>query len=822
MDIIQEIWEDYKKPIIIVLAIILAFVIGAIIFSAVYNPIKITFTGDDAEMIATMSKEIKLGAKAADKSGKEYEIEWEVSDGTLSSTKTSEVIWELPKESGTYTITVKAGDKIRSKNITLITNQIGSWSLDSNDNIEYIDSDGDGLSDKYEKEVSNTEPSKIDTDEDVVNDGAELVSKLNPIEKESKTDGIQDDERKLEYTLSLDNIGIDITLKGTENISGTTVDLYNLKTLNEIQAVVSNVYSIKQKGNVDNAKISIKYDKNIIASKGLSEKDLAIYMLDFENNKYVKQESTVNAENSTVTTKVMNLGKFFIADSSKMKDKVSTELMFVIDNSGSMYSKEMVDGSEENDTQFKRVDLSNRIIDKLKGDYKFGAGKFTFEYEELASMTSDKEKVKEKINSIKTLTEKFSGTYIGNALEGGLKQFGSNNLDTRKYMILLTDGKDTREVDGYDDKKTLSATNEAKQKGVKVFTIGLGTDLDTEVLQNIASQTGGKYYYANSSEVLEDVFELIAADINYSLVDFDKDATDDYIIYANNNFLAKKNGMPMENFSTTTSQKGATYGMSLFAKLYYENKLPSKMSSISVRDRSTGENIKVDGYEMDIDRDTRNTLLSNFELEDLKIIKNIPKDFMANEINGGSLKISDKYKKELNTLGFTYYELKYDNSKSGFKKYETYMLNNDYVEDKEKEKSDSALSATDKNFVDAIYRLDILKNRDERISFEKEPDKAYKYVVDSVLSSQVALLVLNDDYTVCVQKVLVDVNDDNHIKFEVYDSNYGGKQQYIDVQRTKIFNSIEGNDKNNYQYKFTYNDKKVSVSVSIPNVDVNL
>lgn len=820
MDIIQDIWEDYKKPIIIVLAVILAFVIGMIIFSTVYNPIKITFTGDDAEIIATMSNEIKLGATATDKSGKEFEIEWEVSEGTLSSTKTSEVVWELPKENGTYTISVKAGDKIRSKNITLITNQIGSWSLDNNENVEYIDSDGDGLSDKYEKEVSNTDASKIDTDEDVVGDGAELVSKLNPIEKESKTDGIQDDERKLEYTLSLENIGINITLKGTENISGTTVDMYNLNTLNEIQAVASNVYSVKPQGVIDNANISIKYDKNIISNKGLSEKDLAIYVLDFENNKYVKQESTVNIENSTVTTKVMDLGKFFIADSSKMKDKVSTELMFVIDNSGSMYPKEMVDGSEENDTQFKRVDLSNRIIDKLKGDYKFGAGKFTFEYEELATMTSDKERVKEKINSIKTLTEKFSGTYIGNALEGGLKQFSSNNSDIRKYMILLTDGKDTSDVNGYDDKKTLSATNEAKNKGVKVFTVGLGTDLDTEVLQNIASQTGGKYYYASSSEVLEDVFELIAADINYSLVDLDKDAKDDYIIYANNNFLAKKNGMPVENFSTTTSQKGATYGMSLLAKLYYENKLPSKMSSISVRDRNTGENIKADGYEINIDRDTRSSLLSNYELDDLEFMKNTPKDFMATEIVGGSLGISSKYKKELNTLGFTYYELKYDNSKSGFKKYETYMLNNDYVEDKEK--SSNTLSGNDKDLVDAIYRLDILKHRDESISFEKEPDKAYKYIVDSVLNSQVPLIILNDDYTVCLQKVLVDLNDDNHIKLEVYDSNYGGKQQYIDVKRSKIFNSIEGNDKNNYQYKFTYNGKNVAVSVSIPNVDVNL
>lgn len=825
MDIIQEIWEDYKKPIIIVLAVILAFIVGLIIFSAVYNPIKITFTGEDAEIIATMSNEIKLGAKATNKSGEEFEIEWEVSDGTLSSTKANDVIWELPKEEGTYTISVKAGEKVvKTKNITVITNQIGNWSLDNNEKIEYIDNDGDGLSDKYEQEVSNTDASKIDSDGDIVNDGVETVLKLDPNEKESKTDGIQDDERKLEYNISLDNIGMNATVKGTDNIAGTTIDLYNLNTINELQPVVSNVYSLKTQGTVDNVKMTIKYDKSKVNSKGLNEANLAVYKLDTENNKYIKQESTVDSGASTVTTKVMDSGKFFIADSSKMKDKVSTELMFVIDNSGSMYSKDMVDGSEENDTQFKRVDLSNRIIDKLKGDYKFGAGKFTFEYEELSPLTSDKEKVKQKINELKTHTEKFTGTYIGNALEGGLKQFDSNKSDTRRYIILLTDGKDTNNVDGYDEKKALSATNEAKTKGVKVFTIGLGNELDTETLQNIATQTGGKYYYASSSEVLEDVFELIAADINYSLVDYNKDATDDYIIYANNNFLAKKNGMPIENFSTSTSQKGATYGMSLLSKLYYENKLPSTMSAISLKDRNSGETVKADEYEIQFedDKDTKNSLLSNYKLEQLDFMKKPPKDFMATTISGGSLQISSEYKKELTTLGFTYYSLKYDNNKSGFKKYETYMLNNDYVEDKEKDKESNSLSNDDKNLVDAIYRLDILKHRDEKIDFGKEPDKAYNYLVKSTSNFEVPLLVLNDDYTVCLQKILVDVNDDNHLKFEVYDSNFGGNQQYIDVTRTKIFNSLEGNDKNSYQYKFTYNEKNVSVSVSIPNIDVNL
>ena len=192
MDIVQEIWENYKKTIIIVLVAIISFFLVVKIFLAIYNPVRITFTGDDSDIIATMSNEVRLGAKATNKSGDKFEIEWSVSDGSLSSTSASEVVWELPKSEGTYTISVKSGDKTISKNITVITNQIGNWSLKSNDNVEYIDSDDDGLSDLYEKEISNTDYAIMDTDGDVVNDGVEAVLKLDPKEKESK-----DDEKNL-------------------------------------------------------------------------------------------------------------------------------------------------------------------------------------------------------------------------------------------------------------------------------------------------------------------------------------------------------------------------------------------------------------------------------------------------------------------------------------------------------------------------------------------------------------------------------------------------------------------------------------------------
>ena len=831
MDILKEIWEDYKKIILIILGAIFALIIVLIVFSIIIDPVKISFTGDDATTIATMSDQIKLGAVAKNKANDQFELNWQVSAGNLSTTKGSEVVWQLPSEDGTYTISVSAGNKVKNKTVTVISNKLEEMSLKDNSNISYIDSDSDGLSDSYENNSSKTDSNNKDSDGDTLSDGSEVALGLNANEKESKDDGVQDDERNLKYNLKYESIGAELLITGTDNITDTTIDRYNLNTINEISSVISQVYSVSMQGNVNSAKLTLKYDKGTVTQKGLNEGKLAIYKLDIDNNKYIKQDSSVNSQSCTVSANITDSGKFFIADSTKMKEQLSTELMFVIDNSGSMYPSEMVEGSQENDTQFKRVDLSNRIIDKLKGDYKFGAGKFTYDYEELCPLTNDKDKVKEKINSIKSLAEKFTGTYIGNALEQGLNQFKDSKDNARKYMILLTDGKDTTGVDGYDEKKLDTAINKACSKNVKVFTIGLGNELDTEKLESISKKTGGKYYYASNSNVLEDIFELISADINYGFIDMNKDSNDDYIIYKDDKFLSRKDGMPISNFLSKGNATGQTYGMSLMSKLYYENKLPNSMSSISVKNSVTGENEYANGYNLQDDEKNNFFVLSNYELKNLQFMKNTTNDFMSSSIEKGVLYISKDYRDNLKKYGFVFDYYDSPSSNSGFKEYEVYgfdkdMLKNDNEEDNEEdndeESASSELEDSDQQFLNAIYRLDILKYRDDKLSLENNPDKTFDYIVKCMDNNEVPLLLLNDNYAVCLQKILIDINNDNHIKLEVYDSNHGSTPQYIEVERTRIYNELDGNDKNKFQYKCKYNNKNVSVSVSIPNIDMNL
>lgn len=70
-----------------------------------------------------------------------------------------------------------------------------------------------------------------------------------------------------------------------------------------------------------------------------------------------------------------------------------------------------------------------------------------------------------------------------------------NDKDTRKYIVFLTDGQDNAtEETSYDD-----IISKAKKKDIRILTVGLGSEVDSSNLQNIASLTNGKYFYADSS-----------------------------------------------------------------------------------------------------------------------------------------------------------------------------------------------------------------------------------------------------------------------------------------------------------------------------------
>ena len=119
------------------------------------------------------------------------------------------------------------------------------------------------------------------------------------------------------------------------------------------------------------------------------------------------------------------------------------------------------------------------------------------------------------------------GTAIGSGLATAVNRL-RRTPDKSKVILLLTDGENNK---GLIDPRTAAAT--AGAFGIKVYTIGVGTigeapiptgrglggfryellpvRIDEPLLQEIAQQTGGRYFRAKDSEALSRIFRQIDA-----------------------------------------------------------------------------------------------------------------------------------------------------------------------------------------------------------------------------------------------------------------------------------------------------------------------
>jgi Ca-activated chloride channel homolog len=143
----------------------------------------------------------------------------------------------------------------------------------------------------------------------------------------------------------------------------------------------------------------------------------------------------------------------------------------------------------------------------------------------LLPLTTDPKLVDQVLSEI-TIGYLGSGTNIGDGL--ALSVARAVNSDTKnKVIVLLTDG-----VANVGTMTPMQAAEEAKKFGIKVYTIGLGTDedakipvgngifgtqyqlipggsIDYKVLKEISALTGGKFYPAKSDKGLQQILDDI-------------------------------------------------------------------------------------------------------------------------------------------------------------------------------------------------------------------------------------------------------------------------------------------------------------------------
>lgn len=192
-----------------------------------------------------------------------------------------------------------------------------------------------------------------------------------------------------------------------------------------------------------------------------------------------------------------------------------TDIVLAIDISSSMLAT---------DLKPNRIDAAKEVASKFvsqRDNDNMGLVVFSGESLSLMPLTNDRAALTNAIANTKTGALN-DGTAIGDGLASAINRLVSGNAKS-KSIILLTDG-----TNNAGDIAPATAAQIAKQKGIRVYAIGVGTNgsvqitdpygfssttmetkIDEEALKNIASITNGKFFRATDSRTLRNVFDEI-------------------------------------------------------------------------------------------------------------------------------------------------------------------------------------------------------------------------------------------------------------------------------------------------------------------------
>ena len=172
---------------------------------------------------------------------------------------------------------------------------------------------------------------------------------------------------------------------------------------------------------------------------------------------------------------------------------------------------------------------ASTFLDGLPERFRVGLVSFSNATRVLEEPTDDREAVRTSLEAIQGEV----GTAIGDAIRDSIAlaprdENGERSDETLFAVLLLSDGKNSAGVEPRD------VLDEAKEAGVPIYTIALGTDAgtveipnaygelqtypvppDPETLREIAEETGGRFFEAPTEADLEAVYEEIGSQVSY-------------------------------------------------------------------------------------------------------------------------------------------------------------------------------------------------------------------------------------------------------------------------------------------------------------------
>ena len=108
------------------------------------------------------------------------------------------------------------------------------------------------------------------------------------------------------------------------------------------------------------------------------------------------------------------------------------------------------------------------------------------------------------------------GTNINQSLLASLRQFSEAERDRPKMLVFMTDGLPT--VDETNVTKIIDNVRKATKPGVRLFTFGVGYDVNTALLDKLAAENGGVADYIEPKEDLEVKVSNFFSKVNYPVL----------------------------------------------------------------------------------------------------------------------------------------------------------------------------------------------------------------------------------------------------------------------------------------------------------------
>lgn len=193
------------------------------------------------------------------------------------------------------------------------------------------------------------------------------------------------------------------------------------------------------------------------------------------------------------------------------------DIAMVLDISGSMLAEDFKPNRLEAAKNVINNFIKGRTTDKI-GLVIFSGESFT-----QCPLTIDYSVLSNLLSQIKSgMIE--DGTAIGNAIANGVNRLKDSKAKS-KVMILLTDGvNNAGEID------PITAAQIAQKFGIRIYSVGVGTmgeapypfdtpfgrryqmvpvEIDENLLRQISSITGGKYFRATNNKKLEEIYNEI-------------------------------------------------------------------------------------------------------------------------------------------------------------------------------------------------------------------------------------------------------------------------------------------------------------------------